>query len=73
LKYPVHAVIIPWQVISDDGGNLLVPRHRRQLGHVLQQNASALQVEDAVLAPKLQLAVNAFAGGADKRQLFLEM
>src|SRR6476659_2527489 len=44
----------------------LVPCHRRQLGHVLQQDASALQVKDAVPAPQLQLAVDAFAGGADK-------
>src|SRR6266404_6504192 len=47
-------------------GTLLVPRHRRQLGHVLQQYPSALQVQDAVLAPELQLTVDAFAGGADE-------
>src|ERR1700737_3920688 len=45
---------------------LLVPRHRRQLGHVLQQYAAALQVQNAVLAPELQLTVDAFAGGADE-------
>ena len=51
---------------------LIVPRHRRQLGHVLQQDATALQVEDAVLAPELQLTVDALAGGADEdAELFL--
>src|SRR6478752_747043 len=44
----------------------VVPCHRRQLGHVLQQYPSALQVQDAVLAPELQLTVDAFAGGADE-------
>src|SRR5882757_800654 len=44
----------------------VVSRHRRQLGHVLQQYPSALQVQNAVLAPELQLAVDAFAGGADE-------
>ena len=48
------------------GSGLLVPRHRRQLGHVLQQDAAALQVQNAVLAPELQLAVDAFARGADE-------
>ena len=33
----------------------------------LQENAAApLQIENAVLAPELQLAVDAFAGGADE-------
>src|SRR5207244_10049823 len=51
---------------------LLVPRHRRQLGHVLQQDTAALQVQYAVLAPELELAVDAFAGGADEdAELFL--
>ena len=45
---------------------LLVPRDRGQLGHVLQQNAPALQVQNAVLAPELQLTVDAFARGADE-------
>src|ERR1700688_918601 len=45
---------------------LLVARHRRQLGHVLQQNAPALQIQNAVLAPELQLTVDAFARGADE-------
>ena len=40
---------------------LLVPRHGRQLGHVLKQDSSALQVQNAVLAPELQLAIDAFA------------
>src|SRR4029079_10711965 len=44
----------------------VVPCHRRQLGHVLQQYPSALQVENAVLAPELQLTVDAFTGGADE-------
>src|SRR5262249_31134990 len=42
------------------------PRHRGQLGQVLQQDAAALQVQNAVLAPELELAVDAFAGGADE-------
>src|SRR6476646_1891380 len=51
---------------------LLVPRHRRQPVQVLQQDAAALQVENAVLAPELQLTVDAFAGGADEdAELFL--
>ena len=44
----------------------VVACHRRQLGHILQQYAPALQVQDAVLAPELQLAVDALAGGADE-------
>ena len=44
----------------------LVARHRGQPVHVLQQDPAALQVQDAVLAPELQLAVDAFAGGADE-------
>src|SRR3954462_5503685 len=44
----------------------VVPCHRRQLGHVLQQYPAALQVQNAVLAPELQLAVDALAGGADE-------
>ncbi len=51
---------------------LFVARHRRQLGHVLQQDAAALQVQNAVLAPVLKLPVDAFARGADEyAQLFL--
>src|SRR5229473_5503622 len=45
---------------------LLVARHRGQLGHVLQQDAAALQIEDAFLAPGLELAIDAFARGADE-------
>src|SRR5438034_1060729 len=47
-------------------GTSLVPCRRRQLGHVLQQYPSALQVQNAVLAPQLQLTVDALAGGADE-------
>src|SRR6267154_4286293 len=47
-------------------GALIVPRHRRQLVQVLQQDPAALQVQNAVLAPELQLTVDAFAGGADE-------
>src|SRR5437867_10952346 len=53
----------PW--LTNEGTSL-VPCHRRQLGHVLQQYPSALQVQNAVLAPELQLTVDAFAGGADE-------
>ena len=46
--------------------DLLVPRDRRQLGHVPQQDAAALEIEDRFLAPGLKLAVDALAGGADE-------
>src|SRR4051794_28013447 len=46
--------------------DLLVPRDRRQLGHVPQQDAAALEIEDRLLAPGLKLAVDALAGGADE-------
>src|SRR5712672_517952 len=45
---------------------LLVTRHRGEPVHVQQQNAAALQVENAVLAPELQLTIDAFARGADE-------
>ncbi len=44
----------------------LVPCHRGQLGHILQQDAAALQVQNAILAPELQLTVDAFARRADE-------
>lgn len=47
-------------VLTIQGESLLVPRHRRQLGHVLQQNPPALQVGDAVLAPGLWWTVEVF-------------
>src|SRR6478672_2860386 len=47
-------------------GPSVVPCHRRQLGHVLQQYPSTLQVQNAVLAPELQLTVDALAGSADE-------
>src|SRR5438105_12912891 len=51
---------------------LLVPCNRGQPVQVLQQDAAALQIEDAVLAPALQLTVDAFARGADEHaELFL--
>jgi multidrug efflux pump subunit AcrB len=51
---------------------LFVPRHRGQLGHVLQQDAATLQVENAVLAPELQLTVDAFTRSTDEHpELFL--
>src|SRR5437879_1240080 len=51
---------------------LLVARDRGQTIQVLQQDAAALQVQNAVLAPGLQLAVDAFARGADEHaELFL--
>src|SRR5438552_699896 len=37
---------------------LLVPRHRGQLGDVLQQDPAALQIQNAVLAPKLKLTLS---------------
>ncbi|KAH2816221.1 hypothetical protein KXV85_004376, partial [Aspergillus fumigatus] len=46
--------------------SLVVPRHGGQLVQILQQDAAALQVQDAVLAPELELAVDALAGGADE-------
>src|SRR6185437_10999221 len=46
--------------------DLFVARHRGQLRHVLQQDAAALQIEDAVAAPGLKLAIDAFARGADE-------
>src|SRR5579871_5937055 len=48
------------------GGALLVVRDYGQLVHVLQQNAAALQVEDAVLAPGLELAIDALARCTDE-------
>src|SRR5450631_1537478 len=39
--------------------DLLVARHRRQLADVLQQDATALQIQNTVLAPQLQLAIDA--------------
>src|ERR1700761_8862821 len=45
---------------------LFVARDGGEPGHVLQQDAPALQIEDAVLAPGLQLTVDAFARGADE-------
>src|SRR5258708_10832534 len=54
------------------GGALLVARDRGQPCQVLQQDAAALQIEDAVLAPGLQLPVDALARGADEdAELFL--
>src|SRR5262245_58032023 len=51
---------------------LLVLRDPVQLVEVLQQDAAALQIEDAVLAPGLQLPVDALACGADEdAKLFL--
>ena len=38
----------------------------RSAGHVLQQNPAALQVQNAVLAPLLQLTVDAFARRTDE-------
>src|SRR5215470_17179708 len=40
---------------------LFVAGDRFQLLHVLQQDAAALQVQDTVLAPRLQLTVDALA------------
>jgi hypothetical protein len=48
--------------------HLFIPRHRRQLGHVLRQNPSTLQIQNAVLAPELKLAVDAFARGDKQRR-----
>src|ERR1700739_2777884 len=48
------------------GRTLIVARDRGQLVQVLQQDAAALQVKNAVLAPGLQLPVDAFARGADE-------
>src|SRR5215470_9513371 len=45
---------------------LFVARNRGQPVHVLQQDAAALQVQNAVLAPALQLPVDALARGADE-------
>src|SRR5262249_17951625 len=51
---------------------LFVARDRGQLVEILQQHAAALQIEDAVLAPGLQLAVHALARRADEdAELFL--
>jgi len=44
----------------------VVARDVVQAGHVLQQDAAALQIEDAVLAPGLQLPGDALACGADE-------
>src|SRR5207237_5855847 len=52
--------------------SLFVPRDRGQPAQVLQQDAAALQVQDAVLAPALELTVDAFARSADEHpELFL--
>src|ERR1700760_878972 len=45
---------------------LFVARDRGEPGQVLQQDAAALQVEDAILAPGLQLTIDALARGADE-------
>src|SRR5216683_5937890 len=45
---------------------LIVARDRGQLVQVLQQDAAALQVQNTVLAPGLQLTVDAFARRADE-------
>jgi hypothetical protein len=45
---------------------LLVPRDCGEPVQILQQDAAALQVQNAVLAPGLELAVDAFARGADE-------
>src|ERR1700724_1754543 len=51
---------------------LLVPRDRGQPVQILQQDAAALQVQDAVLAPGLELTVDAFARRADEHpEVFL--
>src|SRR5271166_5439430 len=57
-----------------EGGDkgLFVARDRGQLGHVPQQDAAALQVQNAVLAPGLELTIDAFARCADEdAELFL--
>src|SRR5437868_525670 len=51
---------------------LFVARHRGQPAHVQEQDTAALQVQNSVLAPLLQLTVDAFARGADEdAELFL--
>src|SRR5450755_789155 len=45
---------------------LFVARDRGQSRHVLQQNSSPLQVENAVFPPLLQLPIDAFARRADE-------
>jgi hypothetical protein len=45
---------------------LLIPRHRRQFAHVLQQNPAGPQIQNAVLAPELQLPIDVFGRNADE-------
>src|SRR5689334_4856090 len=44
----------------------VVAGDRVEARHVLQQDAAALQIQNAILAPGLQLPVDAFASGADE-------
>src|SRR5262245_18818101 len=44
----------------------VVARDSCQLAQVLQQNAAPLEVQDTILAPDLQLTIDAFARRADE-------
>src|SRR5215831_5635767 len=55
-----------WGGAGGGEGALLVVCDQGQLVHILQQNAAALQVEDAVLAPGLELAIDALARRTDE-------
>ena len=47
------------------GNALRIPRDVGQTAHVLEQDAAALKIENAVLAPLLELPVDALARRAD--------
>src|SRR3954451_2237579 len=55
-----------WKELNKSQIGLFVARDCGQSRHVLQQNSTALQVENAVFTPLLQLPINAFARRADE-------
>jgi hypothetical protein len=60
-----------WTAAKEGRIGLFVARDRGQSRHVLQQNSTALQIENALFTPLLQLPIDAFARRADEHSELL--